>query len=923
MGGEVATEENIGAGDTPRAGRGHQVAGHTRTGGVHSIRLRLMLPIVLAAIGLLGLGTAQTDTAVHSATAAKRGEAVANTAIVTLRLETELEQEIAEADRLRARGGDGAALLTAAEGQTDLAVSDFRTVSGKARMAAPNLAGVLGAATGQLATLDAVRRQVQELSSNALSGNQYDEIRQAVLGVADALPTALADADLAATARAVAAIASVEYYGAQQRDLLHQVFERGSFLPGEQARLAQSVGAQDELLAEFNRNATAQQQTLYKHDFSGPDVVTATAMRTAVLQPTPTAASLHTDPDGWYITQSNLIRQLHAVQLSLSHTLDQTSRERQAAAANQAIITSLATAALIVIAFGAALFFAVRTSRRLRRLRRAALTVAGVELPGTITSLTAAPDTEAVRGVLNTSAARADSLSMAGNDEIGEVGAALSTVHRQALRLAADQALMRLDIAGLFVALSRRGQTLVNRQLQLIADFERAETDPDALGRLFALDHLAARMRRNDENLLVLAGGEPGGRVMTAVPLIDVIRAASAEIEDYRRVEPVAVADVAVAATVVRDLIHLLAELLENATQFSPPTSRVRVSARRTVDTVTITVFDEGIGMPPAQVAELNGRLSRTTMLTAELAGTMGLLVVSRLAARHSVTVELRSAPGGGTAALVALPIGVLAPVPLSIGRAEQASDPAPAGAVAPYPARGAREAAGQRVTPAVGGFAPVVPAPAAYAAPAPTVPPAVAGTRAVSEGPASNGGPAHSGGMAHGGGPAHSGGMAHGGGPAVNGGPASNGGPAGFAGPTVAVPAAAVPAGAAYPGAPVGAYPPPVPQSYVAGPGGGERSNGAVAAGAGSKGGAVNGAGVQGAGPGGAGSMPTIAVDPSLGLPRRRPGRLLVPGQVSRPPAPADDPTRPPDPDAIRARLSGLASGLAAAARHTSRPPS
>src|SRR5262249_10901076 len=160
------------------------------------------------------------------------------------------------------------------------------------------------------------------------------------------------------------------------------------------------------------------------------------------------------DPDVWYIAQSNLMRQLHTVQLSLSQTLDQASHQRQAAADNQAVVTGLATSALIAIAFGAALFFAVRTSRRLRRLRRAALTVAGVELPGTITSLTGAPDTVAVRGVLNSSAARADELSMAGADEIGEVGAALSTVHRQALRLAADQALMRLDIAGLFVALS-------------------------------------------------------------------------------------------------------------------------------------------------------------------------------------------------------------------------------------------------------------------------------------------------------------------------------------------------------------------------------------------------------------------------------------------------------------------------------------
>ncbi|HEY2670377.1 MAG TPA: ATP-binding protein [Rugosimonospora sp.] len=871
LGGEVATDENLGTGEAaPRAGRGHQVAPHTRTGGLHSIRLRLMLPIVLAAIGLVGLGAAQTDTAVHSALAARRGEAVANTAIAALQAESQLEQEIAEADRLRARGGAGAALLTAAQGQTDLAVTNFREVSVQARQVAPNLDGVLNAAIAQLGTLDTVRAGVQKLGADALSGNQYDDIRHAVLAVADALPTTLADADLAATARAVAAIARAEYYGAQQRDLLRQVFLRGSFLPGEQAQLDQLVGAQDERLAEFSRNATAEQQALYNREFSGPDVTTALAMRTAVLAPTPAPAALKADPDGWYIAQSNLMRQMHTVQLNLSHTLDQTSRDRQAAAANQAIITGLATTALIGIAFGAALFFAVRTSRRLRRLRRAALTVAGVELPGTITSLTTAPDTVAVRGVLNTSAARADALSMAGSDEIGEVGAALSTVHRQALRLAADQALMRLDIAGLFVALSRRGQTLVNRQLQLIAEFERMETDPDALGRLFALDHLAARMRRNDENLLVLAGGEPGGRVMTAVPLLDVIRAASAEIEDYHRIEPVAVAEVAVAAPVVRDLIHLLAELLENATQYSPPSSRVRVSARRTVDTVTVTVFDEGIGIPATQVTELNGRLSRSTMLTAELAGTMGLLVVARLAGRHQIAVELRSAAGGGTAALVALPIAVLAPVPLPLGRAEQA----PAVAGEPYAVRVAQNNAGRTVTRAVGGFAPTVADPISPATFAPVQ------TAPTGYGPATYG-------------------------PATYG-PATYG--AGAAGAIQ-----------------YGAYPPegPPPNAPVRTGGGFGGSNGVGSNGAG---------GYNGGGQNGAAGYPapipaaTEAATPegSMGLPRRRPGHLLLPGQVaaSRPAPGGDDPSRPPDPDAIRARLSGLASGMAAAARHTNRPP-
>ena len=186
-----------------------------------------------------------------------------------------------------------------------------------------------------------------------------------------------------------------------------------------------------------------------------------------------------------------------------------------------------------------------------------------------------------------------------GPDEIGELATAFGAVHRQALRLAADQALPRMEVQAMFVALSRRGQTLVQRQIHLIDEFGRDEADPDALARLFALDHLAARMRRNEENLLVLAGGEPGRWITRPVAIVDLVRAAAQEIEEYRRVEVGEVPDHAIGANVAGDVIHLLAELLENATSYSPPSTMVRVAARRTVEGLVIRVRDNGIGMPP------------------------------------------------------------------------------------------------------------------------------------------------------------------------------------------------------------------------------------------------------------------------------------------------------------------------------------
>jgi signal transduction histidine kinase len=680
-GGAAPDRDLAGEGRGPGLSSGQPVAeiiGHGRTGQLRSIRLRLLLPIVVATAGLVVLGVVQTRFAVNTALDAQRAQVMAGMATATVRLAARVEQEVAEVDALRARGGTaGAMLADSAQGQTDLAATRFLDMARAARAASVALRQVLGQAESQVNRLPQVRQASRTLKAGQLSGDQYAELAGSLIAVADALPTQLSDAQLAATARAVAAIMAAEHLGAQQRDLLLQVFRRGSMTATELATLAQLTGAQDERIAEFTRGASGKEFNDYTDMARSDDMITSTRMRTAPLAPRADLSALKVDPDGWYIAQNNTLRHLHKLQLELSTNLDATSRDRQVRAQTSSILTGTATGLLVLLAFSAALLFGVRTSRRLRVLREAALAIAYTELPGAISTLSRAEEPGDVRTALHESVAHADKLTVAGVDEIGEVGAALGAVHRQAIRLAAEQALLRLDVAGLFVALSRRGQTLIHRQIQLIEEFEQVEVDHARLDRLYTLDHLAARMRRNEENLLVLAGGEPGRRVTAPVPLDELIEAAVAEIEDYDRVDAVGVADVAIAAHVVRDLIHLLAELLENATTYSPPASRVRVSARRAVDGISLTVFDEGIGMPPALVTELNTRLRRPTMLTAELAGTMGLLVVARLAARYRIEVELRSAPGGGTAALVSLPTTILAP-----------AQPRPDGAPAPIPTR-------------------------------------------------------------------------------------------------------------------------------------------------------------------------------------------------------------------------------------------
>jgi hypothetical protein len=212
----------------------------------------------------------------------------------------------------------------------------------------------------------------------------------------------------------------------------------------------------------------------------------------------------------------------------------------------------------------------------------------------------------------------------------------------------------------MFTNLSRRSQGLIQRQLSLISELESREADPDQLSSLFKLDHLATRMRRNGENLLVLAGEEPGRRWTRPVPLVDVLRAAASEVEQYERIELASVPTTEVAGRVVNDLVHLLAELLENATSFSSPQTKVKVTGHALPDgRVLIEIHDTGIGLSPEDLAAINERLASPPTVDVSVSRRMGLFVVGRLSQRHGIRIQLRPSDSGGTTALVMLPVDV------------------------------------------------------------------------------------------------------------------------------------------------------------------------------------------------------------------------------------------------------------------------
>ncbi|MGW6896164.1 nitrate- and nitrite sensing domain-containing protein [Streptomyces sp. NBC_01727] len=315
---------------------------------------------------------------------------------------------------------------------------------------------------------------------------------------------------------------------------------------------------------------------------------------------------------------------------------------------------AIVNAAIVIVALLAAFILAGlvarQMSRSMRQLRTAAFSIAEQRLPMLVDQLSRTEP-----GRVDT---RVQPIPITTRDEIGEVARAFDQVHREAVRLAAEQAMLRGNVNAIFTNLSRRNQSLIEGQLTLITDLENNEADPDQLESLFRLDHLATRMRRNGENLLVLAGEEPGRRWNQPVPLVDVLRAASSEVESYERIELSGVPETEIHGQAVTDLVHLLAELLENATTFSSPQTKVRVTATRLPDSrVMVEIHDKGIGLTAEDFADINHKLANPPTVDAAVSQRMGLFVVGRLADRHGIRVQLRpSGEQAGTTSLVMLP---------------------------------------------------------------------------------------------------------------------------------------------------------------------------------------------------------------------------------------------------------------------------
>ena len=351
----------------------------------------------------------------------------------------------------------------------------------------------------------------------------------------------------------------------------------------------------------------------------------------------------------YYNDMTDTIKRMRSVETRLGSVIVTRSQALEAGARQSAEFTAAVTGGVLLLVLLATILVARSLVEPLRRLQADALEVATVRLPERVAELSETTDPQA--------ALQIEPISVNSTDEIGKVARAFDQVHREAVRLAGNEALLRGNLNAMFISLSRRSVPLIDRLARMIDSLEQNEDDPDRLSNLFSMDHLVTRMRRNSENLLVLAGEEPVRKWSEPVPLADVARAATSEIEQYSRVVLNIQPGIAVSGQAAADVVHLLAEIIENATMFSPRDTPVHVSGQElSSGGVLLEVRDSGVGVSPPRLAEMNWRLDNPPLIDVSVSRHMGLFAVSRLAARHGVRVRLRPVSPQGLSALVWLP---------------------------------------------------------------------------------------------------------------------------------------------------------------------------------------------------------------------------------------------------------------------------
>jgi signal transduction histidine kinase len=629
------------------------------------VRSRLLLLVLLPTLAAVILGGVSVLSSARSARAFQRVEQFSRlgsgiTSLVQA-LQAEREDTIRYITMGAQGGGRGAAKAAAApelavlaqdHRATDALAARVRGMAGGIGPAFPALArqearGAITAIDG-LPALRSVATTSQIPSLTVIQ--EYGAAINQLIALEDEIAAGSNDAALADTVRVVGLISASKEEVSQEQAILTSALTpdlvgAAQLGPGQLNAINAAQAQQAADLAQFNIIATAAQRQLYNSALSSAQADHAQAQVQQAITLALDGGSSTENPAFTNAANGStyLVVSLRRVEGSLmSSIIGQVGGLR-----DRAITSALLEGAGVLLILILALLFTAAVGRSmtrpLARLRAGALEVAGVRLPETVRRMSQSGGADTPPDI--------EPIDVDSTDEIGQVARAFDQVHQEAVRLAANEAALRGNVNAMFVNLSRRSQSLVERQIRLIDDLEQGEQDSDRLANLFQMDHLATRMRRNSENLLVLAGHELSRKWTEPVALVDVLRAAVSEIEHYERVIGQAVSDV----------VHLLSELAENATAFSAAETPVKVSGYLlSSGGALVDITDQGVGMGAEEMAHANWRLDNPPVVDVAVSRRMGLFVVARLAARHGIRVRLRPGPAGGLTALVWLPDEVI-----------------------------------------------------------------------------------------------------------------------------------------------------------------------------------------------------------------------------------------------------------------------
>ncbi|WP_101441000.1 nitrate- and nitrite sensing domain-containing protein [Amycolatopsis echigonensis] len=549
--------------------------------------------------------------------------------------------------------------------RVDLAIGAFeRSLADSKPRLDESAAGDLQQSDDRLRVLGGLRYSAEHSAYPADAVlRSYSELISGLLDISDTVAADVTEPDLARLRLAGNALARIKDQMSVKRAIMSAAIAQGTL---NRDRTRALLGAEAELAAarnDYRTFATPDEQRMYSDTVIGivvdigNDMVESALTRTENNQP---LSGL--DADQWDTASTYTVNLAHQVQQALLVQLQDKTDARAASARASTIWDGGIVIGVLLVAGVLSVVIARSLLRPLRILRRTALEVADHRLPEAVQRLLTEPDPAPEN--LRHRAAVAP-VPIFTREEVGQVARAFDAVHGEAVRLAAEQAMLRENVNAMFVNLSQRSQDLVERQLSVLDRMEAGEQDPETLGGLFELDHLATRMRRNSENLLVLSGTDLAREDTGPVVADEIIGAALSEVEDYQRIEIGPAPALAVRGDAVNDLVHVVSELLENATRYSGPQTAVTVDSARTPEGAwRIEITDRGAGMPQAEIDRTNARLAHPPEVDVEVSRRMGLFVVATLAERHAIAVKLSPAEGRGLTATVVVPPALITEAP-------------------------------------------------------------------------------------------------------------------------------------------------------------------------------------------------------------------------------------------------------------------